>query len=223
MATCRFIYRRNQLLEIDPLRVAGNARREIRKPAFVSKEDKMKRTFLFSAVLLLAAANAFAGATSQKWSAGWDSFGEPLNYKTSKVTWSVNSTKKTLTVTFKLATARPNKLYQVGINFFCTNFSATFGNYPVNGGGGACNSITRQGVTRSVTSVELGAVTTDEHGNGTFEVVIGPIAAGSYVAEFQTRDSVGCNLIGGDGNSDCNVDFQSPGPTFGDTTTITIP
>jgi len=54
-------------------------------------------------------------------------------------------------------------------------------------------------------------------------VVIGPIAAGSYVLEFQTRDSVGCNLIGGDGNSDCADDFQSPGPTFGDTTTITIP
>jgi len=78
-------------------------------------------------------------------------------------------------------------------------------------------------VTEGVTSVEIGAVTTDEHGNGSFAVVIGPIAAGSYVLEFQTRDSVGCNLIGGDGNSDCADDFQSPGPTFGDTTTITIP
>lgn len=183
----------------------------------------MKRNFLLSAVLLFATAHAFAGATTQKWSAGWDNFGEPLNYKTSKVTWSVNSAKKTLSVTFKLAAASPNKLYQVGINFFCTTFPATFGNYPVNGGGGACNTITRQGVTEGVTSVEIGAVTTDEHGNGSFAVVIGPIAAGSYVLEFQTRDSVGCNLIGGDGNSDCADDFQSPGPTFGDTTTITIP
>jgi hypothetical protein len=209
-------------LEKDQPGRAGNAARNL-QPAVFSKEDNVKRTFLISAVLLLAAAHAFAGATAQKWTAGWDNFGEPLNYKTSKVTWSVNSAKKTLSVTFKLAAARPNKLYQVGINFFCTSFPATFGNYPVNGGGGACNTITRQGVTLSVTSVELGAVTTDEHGNGSFAVVIGPIAAGSYVLEFQTRDSVGCNLIGGDGNSDCADDFQSPGPTFGDTTTITIP
>lgn len=204
------------------MRVAGNAAGNM-QPAFLSKENQVKKTFLFSAVLLLAAGNAFASSTSQKWTASWDSFGEPLNYKTSSITWSVNSTKKTLTVTFKLEGARPNKLYQPGINFFCTTFSATFGNYPVNGGGGACNTITRQGVTKGVTSVELGAVLTDEHGDGILKVIIGPIAAGSYVLEFQTRDSVGCNLIGGDGNSDCNVDFQSPGPTFGDTTTITIP
>jgi hypothetical protein len=182
----------------------------------------MKKALLALMALLLLAGAASA-ATTLKWTAGWDNFGEPLNYKKSKVVYSVTPAKSTLTATFTLAAAKPNKLYQVGINFFCTTFPATFGNFPVNGGGGACNTITRQGVTLSVTSIELGVVTTDEHGNGTFSVVIGPIASGSYVLEFQTRDSAGCNLIGGDGDTDCADDFQSPGPTFGDTVTITIP
>jgi hypothetical protein len=181
----------------------------------------VRRTFLLAAALLLLASSAFA--TTLKLTAGWDNFGEPLNYKKSKVTYSVNAAKKELTVTFTLEGANPNKLYQAGINFFCNTFPATFGNFPVDGGGGACNTITRQGVTLSITALELGVVTTDEHGNGTFKVVIGPIAAGSYVLEFQVRDSAGCNLIGGDGNSDCGDDFQSPGPTFGDSVTITIP
>jgi hypothetical protein len=186
------------------------------------KEIAMKKVLLALMALLLLASAASA-ATTLKWAAGWDNFGEPLNFKKSKVAYSVNAKTRDLTVTFTLASANPNKLYQVGINFFCTTFPATFGNYPVDGGGGTCNTITRQGVTLSITALELGVVTTDEHGKGSFKVVIGPIAPGSYVLEFQARDSAGCNLIGGDGNSDCNDDFQSPGPTFGDTTTITIP
>ena len=182
----------------------------------------MKRVLWALAALVLSASAASA-ATTLKWNAGWDNFGEPLNYKKSKVVYSVDATTKDLTVTFTLTSANPNKLYQVGINFFCTTFPVTFGHFPVDGGGGTCNTITRQGVTLSVTALELGVVTTDEHGDGSFKVVIGPIAAGTYELEFQARDSAGCNLIGGDGNSDCNDDFQSPGPTFGDTTTITIP
>jgi len=140
------------------------------------------------------------------------------------VSYSVDAAKSTLSVTFTLVGAHPNKLYQVGINFFCTTFPATFGNFPVDAGGGTCDAITRQGVTQSVAAVELGVVTTDEHGNGSFKVTVGPIAAGTYDLEFQTRDGVGCNLKGGAGNgSDCADDFQSPGPTFGDATTITIP
>jgi len=174
--------------------------------------------------LLLSATFASAAATTQKWTAGWDNFGEPLNYSKSKITWSVNSTKHTLTATFTLAAAKPSKLYQVGLNFFCTTFPVSFGQFPTDGGGGTCSTITRQGVTKTVAAVELGVVLTDEHGNGTFTVVIGPIASGTYDLEFQTRDGVGCQLKGGAGNgSDCNDDFQSPGPTFGDATTITIP
>ena len=183
----------------------------------------MKRV-LWALMALVLSASAASAATTLKWSAGWDYFGEPLDYKKSKVVYSVNATTKDLMVTFTLTSANPNKLYQVGINFFCTTFPATFGNFPVDGGGGTCSTITRQGVTLSVATIELGVVTTDEHGDGSFKVVIGPIAAGTYELEFQTRNGVGCNLIGGAGNgSDCSDDFQSPGPTFGDTTTITIP
>jgi hypothetical protein len=79
-------------------------------------------------------------------------------------------------------------------------------------------------VTETVVAVEFGVVTTDIHGNGSFTVVVGPIASGSYDLEFDARNGAGCNLTGGAGNgSDCNVDLQSPGPTFGMATTITIP
>lgn len=181
----------------------------------------MRRTFLLMGALLLLGSVASATSTALKWTAGWDNFGEPLNYKKSKVSYSVSGAKSTLAVTFTLVGANPNKLYQVGLNFFCTTFPVTFGNFPTAGGGGTCQSLTRQGVTKTIAAVELGVVTTDEHGNGSFKVTIGPIASGSYEAEFQARDGVGCNLKGG--GSDCAIDFQSPGPTFGDTTTITIP
>ena len=104
------------------------------------------------------------------------------------------------------------------------NGPATGGLPPVAGGAGACPAITRQGVTETIKAVEFGVVTTDIHGNGSFTVVVGPVASGTYNLEFDARDGAGCNLIGGAGDgSDCNIDFQSPGPTFGTATTITIP
>ena len=182
----------------------------------------MKGTFLAVAVVLLAS-SAFAGTTTQKWTAGWDKFTEPLNYKTSKVSWSVNATTRKLSVTFTLAGATPSKLYQVALQLFCTTSPATFGQYPVVSlNNGNCVAITKQGVTKNSASVELGVVTTDIHGNGTFSVVVGPIAAGSYDLEFDAQDGAGCFLIGGN-NTCVPGDFQSPGPIFGDATTITIP
>ena len=185
----------------------------------------MKRILLVVVVLFLSASAALATATTQKWTAGWDNLSEPLNYKKSKVTWSVNPTTSKLSVTFQLVGATPSKLYQVGLNFFCTTFPTTFGQFPTWTPDGACPSITRQGVTEAVVAVELGVVTTDIIGDGSFTVVVGPIAAGTYDLEFQVRNGAGCNLTGGAGNqdSDCMVDFQSPGPTFGDEVTITIP
>jgi hypothetical protein len=184
----------------------------------------MKNVMLVAAVLLMSAGAASA-ATTQKWTAGWDNFGEPLNYKKSKISWSVNPRKGTLSVTFKLVGATPSKLYEVAINFFCTTFPPTFGQFPVVGTvGGTCQPVTRQGVTAALAGVALGVVTTDLHGNGSFALVVGPIAAGTYVLEFAALDGAGCDLIGGAGQgSDCALDFQSPGPIFGDTTTITIP
>ena len=182
----------------------------------------MKRICLLVVVLLLSASTASATATIQKWTAGWDNFSEPLNFTTSKISWSVNATTRKLSVTFRLVGARPSKLYQVDVHIFCTTFPTTFGQFPA--GNGTCNSITRQGVTKSLTAVEFGVVTTDIHGNGTFAVMVGPIASGTYDLEFIARDGAGCGLTGGAGNgSDCAADFQSPGPIFGDATTIIIP
>jgi len=184
----------------------------------------MKRLFFLAGALLLSACAASA-TTTQKWTSGWDSFSEPLNFTKSKITWSVASTTKKLTVTFTLAGAVPSKLYQVTITAFCTTFPPTFGQFPVDGGGGTCGEITRQGVTKAIATVELGVVTTDIHGNGSFKVVIGPVASGTYELEFMARNGAGCNLTGGGGNDadHCNADFQSPGPTFGDATTIIVP
>jgi hypothetical protein len=187
----------------------------------------MKRILLVVAALFLSAIAAFATATTQKWTAGWDNLSEPLNYKKSYVSWSVNPTTSKLSVTFKLVSATPNKLYQVGVNIFCTTFPATFGQFPTwtPDPDGTCPSITRQGVPEAVVAVELGVVTTDINGDGSFTVVVGPIAAGTYDLEFQVRNGAGCNLTGGAGNKDCDceVDFQPPGPKFGDEITITIP
>jgi hypothetical protein len=184
----------------------------------------MKRTFLLVVALLLSAGTAFATVTTQKWTPGWDNFSEPLNFTKSNIKWSVNSTTRKLTVTFKLVGATPSKLYQMSIHFFCTTFPPTFGQFPTETSNGACVAITRQGVTASVAAVELGVVTTDIHGNGAFNVVVGPVASGTYTIEFIARNGAGCGLVGG---GPCDVDhaegdFQSPGP-FGTTTTIIIP
>jgi len=161
--------------------------------------------------------------TTQKWTAGWDNFTEPLNFTASNIKWSVSSTRL-LTVTFNLVGARHSKLYQVSAHFFCSTFPPTFGQFPTDGGGGVCLPLTRQGVTKNVAAVEFGVVTTDIHGNGSFRVVVGPIVAGTYHLEFIARDGAGCNLTGGAGNgSDCAADFQSPGPKFGTATVITVP
>jgi hypothetical protein len=189
---------------------------------FLKKEDDMKRTFLLAAVLLMVAGVAPAQVTTQKFVAGWDNFGEPLNFAKSSVKWSVSATRK-LTVTYTLVGTTRSKLFQVALNFFCSTFPATFGQFPTDLGGGTCFSLTAQGVTATVAEVVVGVVTTDRHDNGSFTVVIGPIASGTYELEFYVRDGAGCDLIGGAGNgSDCAADFQSPG-SFGTATTIVVP
>ena len=183
----------------------------------------MNRIFLLMVVLLLSVGTA--SATIEKWTAGWDNFSEPLDFTHSNITWSVSATTHKLTVTFKLVHATPSKLYQVGVHIFCTTFPKTFGQFPTDGGGGACASITRQGVTKTAVAIEFGVVTTDIHGNGSFMVVVGPIAAGTYDLEFDARNGAGCNLSGGGGNttSTCEADFQSPGPTFGTAAVVIVP
>jgi hypothetical protein len=179
---------------------------------------------LLTAALFLSAGTASAQSIrTQGWTSGWDNFSEPLDFTKSKINWTVFQ-RNQLVVNYNLVGATPRKLYQVGIVFFCTTFPATFGQFPNDmPGGGACASATRQSITKTIASIETGVVTTDINGNGSFAVVIGPIAAGTYNLEFFARDGAGCNLIGGAGStaSSCAVDFQSPGP-FGTGTQITI-
>jgi len=169
----------------------------------------------------LALASVPAVAATQSFTAGWDNFGEPLNLAHSHVIWSVSGTK-TLKATFTLVGARPEKLYQVAALFFnqCPTVPANFGQFPEVGDFG-CAAYTRQGVTLSTSSTELGVVTTDASGNGSFSIVVGPLASGTYKLEFTVRDAAGCDVAGGVQN--CTVDFQAPGPTFGDTLTVTVP
>jgi hypothetical protein len=168
--------------------------------------------------------SATASATAtQKFTAGWDNFSEPLNFTKSNVKWSVAASTHKLTVTFTLVGATPSKLYQVGLNFFCSTFPSTFGQFPNDLGGGTCSTLTRQGVTKDSAEFEVGVALTDIHGNGAFTVGIAPVSAGTYELEFFLRDGAGCDISGGAGNgADCAVDFQSPGK-FGDATTITVP
>jgi hypothetical protein len=178
-------------------------------------EVKMRRLLVLA--VCCSALCVAASATEQKWTPGWDNFHEPLNYEESSLTWLVDSTNKTLTVTYHLVGATHNKLYQAGIHIFCKTFPKTFGQFPSDSDGGDCTTYTRQGVTRSSANVFVGVVTTDIHGDGSFSVVIGPIDAGTYDVEFWARDgAAGC-----DGNQ--GSDFQSPGPVWGDATTIEIP
>jgi hypothetical protein len=187
----------------------------------------MKKILLLIAALLLpacvTAGTEAVDTTTQKFTTGWDNFGEPLNLASSNVKWSVSPTRK-MSVTFSMVGATPNKLYQVGIHIFCTTAPGTFGQFPTNPSSGNCGQITRQGVTASVAAVEMGVVTTDLHGKGSFKVTVGPIVSGTYNAEFTIRNGAGCNLIGGGGNAGiiCEADFQSPGP-FGTTTAIVVP
>ena len=185
----------------------------------------MKRIFLLSMALILFASTASAG-TTEKWTSGWDNFSEPLDFTHSNITWSVAAATRKLTVTFRLVHATPSKLYQVGIHIFCSTFPKTFGQFPVQTNTpGTCTSITRQGVTKTAVAVEFGVVTTDIHGNGTFTVVVGPIAPGTYDLEFDARNGAGCGLTGGGGNTAniCEADSQSPGPTFGTAAVIIVP
>lgn len=117
----------------------------------------------------------------------WDNFTQPLNLSRSNIKWSVTPSRK-LTVTFSLVGAKATKEYQVSISFFCSLFPPSFGQFPTDGGGDACQTLTRQGVTRDSAEVELGVVLTDIHGNGSFAVVIGPVPSGTYELGFFGSD-----------------------------------
>jgi hypothetical protein len=94
-----------------------------------------KAVLIASAILLVAVTASAAAAMMQKFTAGWDNFSEPLNFTKSNVKWSVSATTHKLTITYTLVGATPSKLYQVALNFFCSTFPPTFGQFPTDLGG----------------------------------------------------------------------------------------
>jgi hypothetical protein len=163
-----------------------------------------------------------AVATELLWATGWDKFTEPLNTSTSLVHFSLSPENPFLSVTYQLNGAAPNKLYQVGIHLEnCRKTIPSFGQFPALG---PCGAITRQGVTRTVEAFEFGVVLTDGFGNGSFAIIVGPIAAGTYTLQFNVRNGAGCNVTGGGGSGGafCEVDFQAPNH-FAKTITLKVP
>jgi hypothetical protein len=117
--------------------------------------------------------------------------------------------------------ATPTKAYQVTVGIFCTNEPPNFGRFPIaSGQQGACQVITRQGITAAQVAAEVGAIVTDSTGNGSFTVTTGALPKGKFKVEFVVRDGVGCNVAGGNSGA-CNIDFQSPGP-FDTTSNFTV-
>jgi hypothetical protein len=159
-----------------------------------------------------------AVAAELSWSPGWDKLTEPLNRSTSFVHWSLSPENPFLTVIYQLNGATPNKLYEVGIHVEdCTKSVSPFGQFP---SFGTCGPITRQGHTVNVQAFAFGVVLTDALGNGTFDVLVGPIKPGSYRFQFDVRDGPCLPLIGG--GTDCSVDFQAPAP-FATTVKLKVP
>jgi hypothetical protein len=178
----------------------------------------MRNIFLALTAAFLLVGPTFAAPTTQNWKPGWDNLKVPLNYKLSKLTWSVNSESRAMSVTYTLKGAVPNSFYGAGVLIFCDTFPSTFGQFPTSFvSDGQCTSFTRQGVTKTAAGVLFGVITTDIHGNGSITVVVGPIAPDTYDLEFAVIDTGG-SLCGDNG-----TDFQSPGPVWGDGTKITIP
>lgn len=159
---------------------------------------------------------------------GWDVFDVPLDYRRSGIVWTLDPSKKTLTVAVTLVGSTPTALHQISLHFFCKTFPGNFGQFQIGTTGDPveCMSITRQGVTRTVTGAEVAVVMTDRNGNGTTTVEIGPIAKGSYRVEYVVRSGAGCGVAGGgiDGPAQiCPSIYQAPGATFGNTWNFTMP
>jgi hypothetical protein len=186
-------------------------------PSYSSRAGKR----IVALVVALLALPSAAVAASSTWAPGWDSFGEPLDFADSSVSWKVNQTTKLIAIDVKLRGAMPSKLYQFGFHLFCKNYPAQFGQFPFTEGPGPCGQITREGVTRSIAAVEFGAVLTDVSGDGDGRVVVGPVAPGNYNVQFHIRNGAGCDVAGGGGDGTCPALFQSPGP-FGTTIRIRV-
>ena len=147
-----------------------------------------------------------------QWSLGWDDLTKPLDLNSSFV--EVTPDDDALRVVYSLEGARPNTSHNVGFLLFWDSTSecvTTFGQLTTF----LCvGPLIRQGFTTVVEGFNLGVLTTDAAGNGKLTVDVNGIAPATYNLEFEVSIST-CNL--------CARIYQSPGPTFGGTFSITIP
>jgi hypothetical protein len=166
--------------------------------------------------LILCSLPASAAPATSSFTPGWDLFGFPLDYVNSSVSYSSPSSNS-LDIMFHLVGADPNASHDVGIHQFLPASVpdcnlVTFGQFA---GTPGCGVIARQGVTAYVTSFEFGTLNTDSFGNGDFNVLVTGIAPGVYNLEFTVREGPTCPGL-------CGVIYQSPGPIFGDTVTVSF-
>jgi hypothetical protein len=131
---------------------------------------------------------ASAQTTTQEWTTGWDNFGEPLDLTHSNIKWSVSGGNAQIDGHLYVGRDDAQQALPGWYSDLLHHYSGTFGQFPTNPGAGNCGQITKQGVTASVASVEMGVVTTDLRGNGSFKVVVGPIA--SAMRSNSTRATV---------------------------------
>lgn len=175
--------------------------------------------FIVSIVLVLVTTLS-AGAGTLKWGGGWSETNEQINFSDSYVSYDYFKSSRFLRVTYYLSGAKPKKLHQVGMHFYCTTPIQKFGQFSANAK--SCVSYTLGGVTKSVDSFEFGVILTDIDGNGSFEVNIGPLNPGVYKIQFTARLDAGCYMSGYPSPyQKCSVVFSAPGK-FGNSISLIV-
>ncbi len=169
-----------------------------------------------------------AAPVKLSWSPGWDVFTVTFNaFPASRLVYSAHSSEFKIDYVLRDANA-PSTNHIVALDIFWPSVSNCIGFGTItrgHGSGGStvftgplnaagCEADTRQGVTRVVEGLFLGILALDSTGSGFLRVTIAGIPAGTYQVEFDIRASaIAPNF---------EVILQSPGPTFGDTVSVTI-
>jgi hypothetical protein len=149
-----------------------------------------------------------AGAVTMR--PGWDNTAQSLNYSSSWVRAAQVQGSGNLKVQVHLEGAAPQSRHEVDLDVFSASVCARFGDLK---SFDTCRTISRQGITATVTPFRLGAVTIGESGVGELQRVVTGVVPGSYDVEFAVAVS-DCQF--------CNIVYQAPGPTFAGTTRVTV-
>ncbi len=152
------------------------------------------------------------------WSAGWDIFTEPLNYRHSFVSFDQSAATNNIQVLYRLEGAVPNSQHLVGIDLYwgpvgtpSTGMCVTdFGQFTASNCGYAC----RQGICRTYNSFELGVVTANSSGNASFTRTVRSVTPGTYELQYFVRETT---------EPPSYVIYQAPAPYGSGTVTLTVP